>query len=805
MHNSFTMLLIGLLVVACSEPSSNTSVIDGDGNCTGQEGCACYGNDTCDGEFSCVDGICMGCEENDRQCYGTNVQICDDNGRWEFYRDCDPDCCEDGQCVGCSSVDGDNNDSETGGIEIAPKVIVLPTDVADTSYMDDGFMVIPKAAARRKSRDSLHDLNRLAAEMLLVGEKHPDGQSAGLFWRLEQVQDQGDAWRIQRNALDSPTLEEVFKKGSFGVLKNVPFRRLDRKSDNEKGFMDSIGIKCSGAAEVNTTFNVELGFQPVFEMEVDIDWFTLQYLRGRFAGEFDANVNLIINGNISNICSGEIELLSAPFDIVAIVGGVPVVVRITPSITLEYEVGAHGNLNVDVSAGRRVEVGLEIVYDNSSNGWQPVNPIAELSTPNPAATTISLNFEANAQAWMDVQVSAMLYGMAGAYFGVKPTVGLNVEMHPDNELYWDLYWQNSFYAGCELTVLGETLTGKEWPDIWQDGDSFDNGCVTGACCEQLHILSDSDVCNDNLPALYRCSPVGCGGIPQQQVGSQYCNGSNAACMGETDTQWNDLDTCEDYELCSADEYGASCQEDLDSCDLCNGHGAWTGDSCNCSDGYNGTDCAQCDDGYTGYPNCHLDCSGHGIWTGSQCDCDEHFDGANCEKCEPGYVDWPRCIEGRWAATSEVIVTDRETGKMWLRDLIYGTGSCVDSSCSIEEAEAYCANLNLEGFSDWRLPTIDELRSIVEGCDRNAEGGDCQVSDPGCLSANTDNGCWTQESCDSCTGRDCFWDENVWRGFCYATLSSSIPSEYSDRRWRMSFSSAHMWVTTRGLARCVRNP
>lgn len=30
-----------------------------------------------------------------------------------------------------------------------------------------------------------------------------------------------------------------------------------------------------------------------------------------------------------------------------------------------------------------------------------------------------------------------------------------------------------------------------------------------------------------------------------------------------------------------------------------------------------------------------------------------------------------------------------------------------------EAKEYCANLRLKGFSDWRLPTIEELLSIVD--------------------------------------------------------------------------------------------
>jgi len=52
------------------------------------------------------------------------------------------------------------------------------------------------------------------------------------------------------------------------------------------------------------------------------------------------------------------------------------------------------------------------------------------------------------------------------------------------------------------------------------------------------------------------------------------------------------------------------------------------------------------------------------------------------------------------------VSDAATGLMWARD---------DSGSGLNWAEAlaYCDHLNLAGYSDWRLPTIRELNSIVD--------------------------------------------------------------------------------------------
>lgn len=64
------------------------------------------------------------------------------------------------------------------------------------------------------------------------------------------------------------------------------------------------------------------------------------------------------------------------------------------------------------------------------------------------------------------------------------------------------------------------------------------------------------------------------------------------------------------------------------------------------------------------------------------------------------------------------VTDNETGLMWAKCAAGLSGSdCTTGSATMhnwQEALDLASASNLAGYGDWRLPNINELRSIVEG-------------------------------------------------------------------------------------------
>ena len=139
------------------------------------------------------------------------------------------------------------------------------------------------------------------------------------------------------------------------------------------------------------------------------------------------------------------------------------------------------------------------------------------------------------------------------------------------------------------------------------------------------------------------------------------------------------------------------------------------------------------------------------------------------------------------------------------------GAWRDSSCGLAwqqdsgptllwtDAVAYCEGLDLAGLV-WRLPTIGELRCLVDGCQETALDGDCEVTDE-C----TGTGCLTT-ACDGCGDAetiDCYWSSQLGAGCDDPLWSASTMDEES--AWLLHFrdgSISHDELTEGHLVRCV---
>ncbi|MBO4710812.1 DUF1566 domain-containing protein [bacterium] len=128
------------------------------------------------------------------------------------------------------------------------------------------------------------------------------------------------------------------------------------------------------------------------------------------------------------------------------------------------------------------------------------------------------------------------------------------------------------------------------------------------------------------------------------------------------------------------------------------------------------------------------------------------------------------------------------------------------------AKEYCKDLTEGGYSDWRLPTISELRTTIKNCPSSQSGGSCKVSDS-CLSDN----CWSGSCYCGCIS-DCPYSYDNDNGGYYSKLgdddvalwSSSVRSDNTHYRWYVSFGNGSGSVSVTNYhkssthsVRCVR--
>lgn len=195
---------------------------------------------------------------------------------------------------------------------------------------------------------------------------------------------------------------------------------------------------------------------------------------------------------------------------------------------------------------------------------------------------------------------------------------------------------------------------------------------------------------------------------------------------------------------------------------------------------------------------------HAVWTSPPATCfsvDDHAppddrDPSPAGQCS-GCVD-PDSVD-RWDDVGDVL-TDRSTGLVWQRG--------ATSGLFWEEAVAHCDALSLGGRGDWRLPTIDELRSLVDHCPDSELGGRCPVTDPGCLAIDCSN-VRCRGACAGSLPEEglCFRVGAPWEAPCEHYWSRSELSE-GISAWMLSFRFALIDVgfkESEQWAQCVAGP
>ena len=116
--------------------------------------------------------------------------------------------------------------------------------------------------------------------------------------------------------------------------------------------------------------------------------------------------------------------------------------------------------------------------------------------------------------------------------------------------------------------------------------------------------------------------------------------------------------------------------------------------------------------------------------------------------------------------------------------------------SWSEANKYCENLVENGSSDWRLPTISELRTLIKNCPATETGGACKLTKD-CLSYND----CRKNACDGC-GSDNPGKYSVF-GDIEGFWSSSEQSDLTIIAWSVYFANGGVYANGKNAKYYVR--
>lgn len=123
------------------------------------------------------------------------------------------------------------------------------------------------------------------------------------------------------------------------------------------------------------------------------------------------------------------------------------------------------------------------------------------------------------------------------------------------------------------------------------------------------------------------------------------------------------------------------------------------------------------------------------------------------------------------------------------------------------AKAYCDDFDEGGYTDWRLPNIDEMRTVIRNCSQMIPGGECPVSE---LNGNA-SGAGNYDSDErrlacSCSGSDDLGTESIIGNRHKVLWTSTTVSDIPVYAWTLdsNLSLSPETKESKAFAHCIRS-
>lgn len=344
---------------------------------------------------------------------------------------------------------------------------------------------------------------------------------------------------------------------------------------------------------------------------------------------------------------------------------------------------------------------------------------------------------------------------------------------------------NDSNVSSDDDTVNDNSTGDDQiNDDFVNDDFVNDDFVNDDLIDEVTVDENSKIPDDDISEQNECvnGTRQCYGAYQYQVCDDFDEDGY--------TEWGEALTCSNSGTCSG---SGICSNDCYSHNYyqCSGGHVYWYDSCGTKEdlkescgvsGYTGSKYCDYDDVYQNYStkSCSSDY------------CDESTAPVFVESCTAG------CTSGSCNAAEDISWYDSTSELTW-------QNSKFSAALSLSSASSYCSSLTFDGYSDWRLPTISELRSLIRGCSNAETEGSCKVTDY-CSSWET-----CTASCFSCTsgngpsGDNNYWDSNLDGGETSLLSATPVPG-YSGYNWYIDFTTAEIsysFDTAATNFRCVR--